>query len=178
MSIELNDDLNNDPLLASGNTGVLAVLDADLNDVESVYRVGLVTGIYRFEIVDCKVVTREITVDKKAEQMEDRPEFQCSIEVKEVIKLQSRTTSPEQLVGKRFVERRVQLPTESLKDWMGTVAAYLRDMTGTAVRGKLGEELSNAIGANFQAAIKEVKAKDGNLYPRLVYKDGSSFKTM
>ena len=176
MAIE-NDDLN-DPLLASGNTGVLAVLDQELNDVESVYRTGLVSGIYAFEIVECKVVPREITVDKKTGETEERPEFQCVISVAEVIKLQSKDIDPETLVNKRFVERRVQLPGESAKEWLGSVAAYLRDMTGQPIRGKLSEELSNVVGSRFQAVIKEVKAKDGNFYPRLEYKNAKSFKPL
>ena len=174
MAIE-NDDLN-DPLLASGNTGVLAVLDADLGDVESVYRTGLTSGIYVFEIVECKVVPREITIDRKTDEKEERPEFQCSISVSEVIKLQTKDFDPESLVGKRFVERRVQMPTESAKEWLGAVAAYLRDMTGQAIRGKLSDEMINVVGSRFQAVIKEVKAKDGNMYPRLEYKNAKSFK--
>jgi hypothetical protein len=175
MAIEIDD---NDPLLASGNTGVLAVLDADLSDVESVYRTGLVTGLYVFEISDVKVVPRDITIDKKTGDTDERPEFQCTIEVAEVVKLQSKDLDPESLVKKRFVERRVQLPGESAKEWLGAVAAYLRDMTGQSIRGKLSDEMTNVVGSRFQAAIKEVKAKDGNFYPRLEYKNSKSFKPL
>lgn len=171
----------NDPLLANVNTGVLSVLEHDLGDVDSIYRVDMQPGLYRFELEDAKIVAREITIDKKAGVKEDRPELQLVFKVDEVLKLApnaDRNIDTSMLVGRKFVERRVQMPSEELKVWLGAVAGYLRSLTGKSVKGQLSDELENAKGSLFEAVIGTQRDKNDPtiFYPRLVYKGPKSFK--
>lgn len=169
-----------DVLTADENVGVLSVLNTDLGDVDSVYRVDIQPGLYIFEVTGAKVVPREITVDKKTQEKAERPEVQFELKIDEIVKLASnadKTISEDQLLGKIYVERRVQLPTEDLKVWLGTVAGYMRSMTNKSIKGQLSDELADLVGARFKAVIKQQKDRQDPtiVYPRLEYKGPKSF---